>query len=234
MVWPVLAAAGAGLFGSWLGNRAQQKAASSQMEFQTQALDWQKQQYGEDVNRLTEFQKLVGELTSPYTDAGAGAIEQQQALSGLLGPEAQQQAYDQVASQPGFLNRVQMGEDAILSNASATGGLRGGNIQASLAQFRPQMLEQEINQRYNQLGGIAGMGLQGAQLRSSVPFTVGAPNIAPTIIGQGQIAAGKNLAQGNMIQQLLSTLGKAGGYYAGQQGWGGLTPESAKELIRAV
>ena len=49
-----------------------------------------------------------------------------------------------------------------MANAAATGGLRGGNTQRALAQFRPALLSQLINQRYEQLGGLSGQGLQAA------------------------------------------------------------------------
>jgi hypothetical protein len=59
---------------------------------------------------------------------------------------------------------VSQGEEALLQNAAATGGLRGGNLQGALAQFRPQMLSNLITQQYNQLGGIGALGAQGAQM----------------------------------------------------------------------
>jgi hypothetical protein len=70
-------------------------------------------------------------LMAPYVQAGTGSLEAQQAILGLLGPEAQQQAYAGIEQGPMFQSLVEQGEAGILANASATGGLRGGNIQAS-------------------------------------------------------------------------------------------------------
>ena len=98
------------------------------------------------------------ELLSPWTQAGTQALGGMGDLSGANGPEAQAAAYAQIQNSPGFQAQLQQGENSILANASATGGLRGGNTQAALAQFSPQLLSQAINQRYGQLGGLAGMG----------------------------------------------------------------------------
>jgi len=98
----------------------------------------------------------------PYNQAGVQATEQQQALMGLLGPEAQRAAYAMIENSPAFRAQMQMGEEAILQNAAATGGLRGGNTQAALAQFRPQLLDQLIQQQLGGLSGLSGQGLGAA------------------------------------------------------------------------
>lgn len=100
---------------------------------------------------------------SPYAEAGRLALEQQQALAGLLGPEAQQAAIAQLEASPQFQAMLQQGEQAILANAAATGGLRGGNTQAMLAQFRPQLLSSLIQQQYERLGGMSAAGQRGAE-----------------------------------------------------------------------
>jgi hypothetical protein len=44
----------------------------------------------------------------------------------------------------------------------ATGGLRGGNVQAALGQFQPQLLAQLIDQQYSRLGGLTSIGQNAA------------------------------------------------------------------------
>ena len=90
-----------------------------------------------------QFAKIV-EMMSPYLEAGTGALSAQQGLIGQAGPEAQAEAIAQLQASPQFQALTQTGEEAMLQNAAATGGLRGGNIQGALAQFRPQMLSQLI------------------------------------------------------------------------------------------
>lgn len=117
---------------------------------------------GAQVEGLRETQAMA----EPYAAAGEAALEQQQALAGLLGPEAQAQAIAQLESSPQFQAALAQGERAIMQNAAATGGLRGGNVQAMLAQFRPQLLSSIIEQQYGRLAGMAGTGLSatGAQM----------------------------------------------------------------------
>jgi hypothetical protein len=105
---------------------------------------------------LNQYQSAM----APYTQAGSGAVQQQQALSGALGPEAQAAAIQQIQQSPGYQAMLDAGETSILQNASATGGLRGGNTQAALAQFAPQLLGQEIDRRYAQLGDLSSIGMK--------------------------------------------------------------------------
>lgn len=91
-----------------------------------------------------------------------GSLTQQQNLLGLNGAQAQGSAISQIENSPYFSGLVKQGENAILQNSSATGGLRGGNTQAALAQFRPNMLAAAINDQYTKLGGLTNIGQNAA------------------------------------------------------------------------
>lgn len=153
-------------------------------------------------------------LLAPYMQAGQGALGQQQALLGLAGPEAQQAAIAQLEQSPQFQAMVQQGEEAMLQNASATGGLRGGNTQAALAQFRPAMLSQLIQQQMAQLGGLSGMGQQGAMGVAGMGQQ-GAANVGNLLTAQGQAAAGAAMAQGQGMANLFGGIGGALGTLGG-------------------
>ena len=166
-------------------------------------------------------------LLAPYMQAGQGALGQQQALLGLGGPEAQRAAIAQLEQGPQFQAMVEQGETAILQNASATGGLRGGNTQAALAQFRPQMLSQLINQQMAQLGGLSGMGQQSA-MGAAGYGQQGTQGVIGQLGAQGQAAAGAALAQGQGMANIfggvggaLGTLGGLGAMGRGPFGGGG-------------
>lgn len=166
-------------------------------------------------------------LLAPYMQAGQGALGQQQALLGLGGPEAQRAAIAQLEQGPQFQAMVEQGETAILQNASATGGLRGGNTQAALAQFRPQMLSQLINQQMAQLGGLSGMGQQSA-MGAAGYGQQGTQGVMNQLGAQGQAAAGAALAQGQGMANIfggiggaLGTLGGLGAMGRGPLGGGG-------------
>jgi hypothetical protein len=93
-------------------------------------------------------------LLQPYVAAGGPALQAQMSALGLAGPEAQQEYVTQQEQSPIFQALAGQGEEAILQNASATGGLRGGNVQGALAQFRPALLNQFLEQQYGRLGGM--------------------------------------------------------------------------------
>jgi hypothetical protein len=85
--------------------------------------------------------KCVG-YCSRMCAAGGPALQAQMAALGLSGPEAQQEYVAQQEQSPAFQALARQQEEALLQNASATGGLRGGNVQGALAQFRPALLNQ--------------------------------------------------------------------------------------------
>lgn len=168
---------------------------------------------------------MVRELLKPYVEVGAPALQQQQALIGLQGQEAQQQAISALEQGAGFQARVRQGEEALLQRASATGGLRGGNIQAALAQFRPQMLQQEIETQYGRLGGLTSLGQQSAAGVGTAGMQTGA-RVAGLYGDVGAAQAGKELAQGQAMAGLFNLpaqfLGMQYGAKVGTPGFGNI------------
>jgi len=168
---------------------------------------------------------LVQQLLKPYVEAGAPALQQQQALIGLQGKEAQQQAISALEQGAGFQAQVRQGEEALLQRASATGGLRGGNIQAALAQFRPQMLQREIETQYGRLGGLTSLGQQSAAGVGTAGMQTGA-RVAGLYGDVGAAQAGKELAQGQAMAGLFNLpaqfLGMQYGAKVGTPGFGNI------------
>jgi hypothetical protein len=110
---------------------------------------------------------------------------------------------------------VGAGEEAMLQSAAATGGLRGGNTQAALAQFRPQVLSSLINQQYSRLGGLATMG-QNSAVGVGNAGQVAAANIGNLYGQQGAAAAGSALASGQAFGNVMGSIGQyAGGVASG-------------------
>ena len=151
-----------------------------------------------------QFDALI-ELMSPYVTGGQGAFSQQQALIGLQGPEAQQKAIAGFEQSPLFKSITQQGENAILQQASATGGLRGGNIQGALAQFRPQVLNSLIEQQYTRLGGLSSLGQASAAGQAASGMT-SASNIANLLANRGQAIAGGQIAAGGVPRQTFGDI----------------------------
>ena len=199
---------------------ANKAARGAEQAAQTQAASADK---GIEEQRR-QFDALV-QLMSPYVQAGTGALSQQQALIGLQGAEAQQQAMQGFEQSPLFQSLTQQGENAILQSASATGGLRGGNVQAALAQFRPQMLNQLIEQQYGRLGGLTTVGQTSAAGQASSGMQ-SASNISNLLANQGAALAGGQLARGNVGRQIFGdvlNIAKTGAQIAsaGSRGGGG-------------
>ena len=162
-------------------------------------------------------------LLEPYVAAGSPALQAQMAALGLSGPEAQQAYVSQQEQSPIFQALAQQGEEAMLQNASATGGLRGGNIQGALAQFRPGLLNQFLTQQYDRLGGMTALGQQSAAgVGTSGMQSAGA---IADLLGQGGAArAGAKLGSANAFQQTLSLPAQFAGmaYGQGKPGFGSI------------
>lgn len=179
--------------------KAAGKAADAQSDASEAGIAEQKRQYD----------KMV-ELLSPYVTAGTGALTGQQNILGLNGVAAQQAAVANIENSPYFTAVAKQGEGAILQNASATGGLRGGNTQGALAQFRPQLLNQLVQQQYQNLGGLTSLGQNSAAQTGNAGMQ-SANNIGGLLANQGQAQAGGYIGQANAQNQLVSNLVGLGG-----------------------
>lgn len=161
------------------------------------------------ANLTVEEQRAAREqmrtLLNPYVSAGTPALQSQMAALGLSGPEAQQAYVMQQAQSPIFQSLAQQGETAILQNASATGGLRGGNVQGALAQFRPALLNQFLEQQYSRLGDLTKIGQASAAGVGASGIT-SATNIGNALTQAGQAQAGGALAGANAFNQALGTV----------------------------
>jgi hypothetical protein len=159
----------------------------------------------------------VQNLLKPYTDAGPGALQQQQAFLGLQGPEAERAAIERIRSGETFQALSAQGENAMLQNASATGGLRGGNIQGALAQFRPALLSSLIENQYSRLGGMTSLGQQSAAGVGNAGMQTG-QNVANLLGQQGAAQAGGQIAQGKAFASIPASIAGGLGIYSGLGG----------------
>lgn len=235
MSWIAAAVVGSAVVGGVVQSKAAKSAASAQVQATEQAtgtqLEATRLSVEEQRRQFDEAKKLLqpyveageGALAnlSPYAEAGQQGLAGQLALAGLSGPEAQRAAISQIERGPEFQALTRAGEEAILQSASATGGLRGGNTQRALAEFRPQVLSELINQQYSRLGGFTNLG-------RSVTGDVFARGQAAAA---GQAAAGQSMAGeisglygtqaaniGNLLQQAGAA--RAGSALAQGQAWG--------------
>ena len=200
MTWGFVAVAGATVVSGAIQSNAARKAAGAQGAAAAEATAEQRRQFDE-----------LRRLLAPYAESGPPALKEMMALAGLggtpdfVGPrvpgveyqspqEAQQAAISRIEQSPFFQSSVRQGEEAMLQQASATGGLRGGNIQGALAQFRPAMLQNAIEQQYSRLAGLTTLGQQSAAGVGSAGMQTGV-NIGGLLLRGGAAQAGGIIGQ---------------------------------------
>lgn len=189
------AVVGSAIIGGVVASKSASKAADAQQASSEAGI----------AEQRYEFDKAQ-ELLKPYVDAGNSAVTAQGDLLGLNGPDAQKKAVAGVESSPEFDAITRQGETSILQNASATGGLRGGNVQAALAQFRPQLLAQLIQSRFGQLGSVVGTGQASAAGTAAAAQNTG--NNITSLLGQiGAAQAGSALATGQAVNNVTNSIG---------------------------
>ncbi len=136
-----------------------------------------------------------------------------QALGGAFGLEggtgSQQAIIDRAQESPlyqAILGGQQAGEESILRNAAATGGLRSGNVQSNLYDYNTQLQNKALLESFNQqMTGLQGLG----QLPSNAnAIASGMAGIGDTL-AQGQIAAGQ-AQQAGQQQSFGNVMGLAG------------------------
>lgn len=185
---------GSTIVGGLISSDASGDAAAAQQQSNAAAIAEERRQFD-----------AIRKLLEPYVNVGTPALAQQRALVGLDGAAAQRAAISAIENSPMFQASVRQGENAILQNASATGGLRGGNIQAALSQFRPQMLQAEIERQYSRLGGLTSLGQQSAAGVGTAGSAMGT-NVANLLTQSGASQAGAILAGGQAAANVVGSI----------------------------
>jgi hypothetical protein len=144
------------------------------------------------------------------TMAEAQAYSDANKTGGISAQDAQRAAIDGLANGEQFQALTDQGEYALLASKSATGGLRGGDTAAAMAQFRPAMLQGLIDRQLAQYGGLAANG-QSAAAQTGVAAQQTGQQVNQALGDRGAARAGAALAQGQAYQNagagILQTLG---------------------------
>lgn len=214
-----------GLFG---GADAATEAAGIQAGASREAAALQQQQ----------FQQTREDL-SPFREAGLPALEQQQALLGLLGEEQQQAALGALQETPGQEFIRQRAQKNLLRNASAIGGIGGGNIRSALVEQGAGFASQDLANQFGRLGQLTGAGQAAAAQTGQ--FGQAAAQAQGGFISQaGQAQAqgvlGAQQARADLTGQLIqlgagAALGGTGGLKGISSGAGGAGQGAALSLI---
>lgn len=168
-----------------------------------------------------------------FVGAGQSAQQQNAALSGALGPEAQAAAFQAFQASPGVDFLRERGSRRTLREAAATGGLGGGRVQQALSEFNQGIALQDLARQQDVLGQLTGQGLTAAgnvgQLRGQQGGIVSQLGQAGAGIQQTAGLAGADLASrfglaGAQAQQgagaTLANLASGAGFGIGQQRFG--------------
>jgi hypothetical protein len=224
-----VAVAGASIYAANAQADAAQNASETQAGAAQAGIDTVNTATQAGQQQFAQQNEQLQKLFAPYTQAGTQGLQAQNDLNGLNGPEAQQRAINGIQNGSEYQTMLAQGNTNILQNASATGGVRGGNTQGALGTFAPTLLNNLVNNQYQRLGGITGLGAQMTQglagytnqnaAGSAGLGMQGAQSIAGLLGAQGQAVAGGQLAQGQQAQgyanALTSGLGAGMGFLNG-------------------
>ncbi len=165
------------------------------------------------IGMLNQLNVASRQDVNPYAQAGLNALQQQQALSGALGQEAFDAAY-QASPQMQFLR--EQGEQAALRTAAARGGAGGGNVMKELARFNTGLASGDLQNQIANLNALTGRGLTAAQQQGSYNMQTGLP-AAQAISNLGQnLALGRTRVGEQLANQYGSAATDLGNIYAGQ------------------
>lgn len=200
------------IFGGGSNNDA---ANASLLASQTQA-QWQQ-------NALN-YLKQTEQIPQQFRQEGLQGLAGIYGLPGGTG--TQQEAINQAQQSPlyrSLMSGLGLGEEQIMKNAAATGGLRSGNTQYNLADYATRLQNNALLQSYNQqLAGLQGL----AQLPSNANNIATMMSNIGSTYGQGITATGQaqqtaNQNQANNLLGLGSML-LSGSTSGGLSGLGGL------------
>ena len=180
------------------------------------------QQYGTGLEQLQTASESASGFMQPYQQAGETALQQQLALSGALGQDAFNQAY-QESPQMAFLR--EQGMRANLAGSAATGGLGGGNVQKELQRFGQGLASQGLQNQIANLSGLTSAGQNAAGTMSNIATNLGTQQLGARMDLGSQLAAqnaqfGLPAAQtiGNLGVNLAAGRSRAGELLANQYG----------------
>ena len=204
----LLPAIGAGLAYSSSRNtaKAAESASNAQLIGTEKGVAEQRRQF--DISR-TDAQ--------PYMDAGKRALDQRQALLGLSGTDAQQQAINAFQESPSQKFLRERAERSLIRNASATGNLGGGNIQQAVQEQAIGVAAGQLGDYQNQLAALSGggqtasnnMALLGGQTANNISnaYMAGGRPQASGIIGANQARQAGNQQLYGVLNQGMQHMG---------------------------
>lgn len=146
----------------------------------------------------------VGALEG-FAAPGRSAVGVQSALSGAMGPVAQERAFANFRTSPGQAFLRKEAEQALLRNASAIGGLGGGNVRRALQEQATGLAAQDFGNAFNRLGSLSSLGASAAGGQADL---LGRGGLAAADLSRGvgrDLASGRTRAGEILADQSMST-----------------------------
>lgn len=211
MPWGFAAAAIGTVASSVIGGNAASDAANTEAQASNNASQVQ----------LDMFNKTQAN-EAPYLDAGGNALTA--LLKGIgvgpgttnsgTGPLNAPFSMADFQHSPGYQFQMQQGENAVLNNKSALGGVNSGNTLKALTSYGQGVANQDYwnaynayvngqNQKFGQLQTIAGSGQNAAANLGSLGTQV-AGSVGNNIIGAGNASAAGTVGSANAISNGIS------------------------------
>lgn len=223
-----------GLFGGGSQKKASQQATDAMVAAYNRGIDVQDKQY-----------QQTRQDYMPYTQAGNNAVT---SLDGLIRAaygdptqgrptvatgemtSAQADLESRLKGTPLYQSLFRNGEEAILQNASATGGLRGGNTARGLADFGSDTLLNVYNNQLSNLYGLANLGI-GATGSVANAGANNANNTTALLGNIGQAQAANYLTKGGINARNWQNAGSFLDGVAGAFGGGGGVAGALKSIF---
>jgi hypothetical protein len=159
---------------------------------------------GVSAQAQREALEYLKQKEAPILEMREQALPQLAEIFGL--GQTREQMLEGIMQGPQYQTALQQGEEAILRNQAATGGLRSGGTQAALSQYAPNLLNQLYQQNLSGIQNIAGMKGYTPQIAQTMQ-NIGATQAA----GITGAAQAQQQGMGNLINLGLGI----GGLFAG-------------------
>jgi hypothetical protein len=189
-----------GIFGDIVGAKSNSHAIAHATNQQITGIN---QAIGEQQGQMA--QNRTDE--APYTGFGSESVGALGDLLGLNGPDASAKAIAALKSSPIFQSLFNTGQEAVLQNASATGGVRGGNTQGALYELGSNTLSDVIQNQMKNLFGGAQLGANATGNLINVNQQ-GANNISSGYTSIGNALSNKTLGQQQVWNNLSDQISK--------------------------
>lgn len=183
------------MIGASKQKKASRRAEAAQLEYINKAIGEQQRQFDLTRSDYEPARRLLDPAVTGLAD-----------LVGINGADAQRIGMEGVQNSPLLASIMRNGEEAVLQNASATGGLRGGDTQRGLADFRADSFASELQAQMARLAGVAGIGM-GATDSVANYGQQRANNIGTAYGQQGQVRAGGLLTRGGITAGMFNNAG---------------------------